>query len=197
MTTSIFIIRHGEVYNPKGILYGRLPYFGLSKKGREELTQTAKFLQDKNISKIYTSPMLRARQSATIIQKELKLPRIHTTKQLIEVSTSFQGKRFSDLSPDQSEVYLSPLRKKTDETVEQIATRLQKSIQSIINHNRGKNIVLLSHGDPIMATAAAIKKLPLDYKAVRVKPYIQHGEVWKITDDGEKQTIKSVFIPKV
>ncbi len=92
MTTNIYLVRHGEVYNPKQIVYGRLPRFGLSEKGRVEIEKTAEFLSDKKIEAIYSSPLLRARQTAGIIQMRLKLPKIMLLKNLLEAKTSLEGK---------------------------------------------------------------------------------------------------------
>ncbi len=32
--TRVHVVRHGEVHNPDGVLYGRLPGFHLSEAGR-------------------------------------------------------------------------------------------------------------------------------------------------------------------
>ena len=32
--TVVHLLRHGEVYNPSGVLYGRLPGFTISDRGR-------------------------------------------------------------------------------------------------------------------------------------------------------------------
>ena len=34
MTTTIYLLRHGEVHNPEGIIYGRLPGYRLNEVGR-------------------------------------------------------------------------------------------------------------------------------------------------------------------
>ena len=44
MATTLYLIRHGEVHNPEGIIYGRLPGFGLSVRGRQQLTHAAEVL---------------------------------------------------------------------------------------------------------------------------------------------------------
>lgn len=200
MQTTIYVIRHGEVYNPKIILYGRLPHFKLSQKGIKQLEVTADYLADKPITAIFSSPMLRAKQSAKIIQKKLHLPKIIITKQIIEVDTSYQGKLFSDLDPIQSEVYLKPLRK-TDETIDQLAQRMERFVHSLIKKYPGKQIVFVSHGDLIMALQAAIKKFPLVLSSIRTGngiTYVKHGEVLQITADQDNNiSIASVFQPKV
>lgn len=197
--TTIYLIRHGEVHNPNGILYGRLPRYGLSKTGRKEIAQTAQFLKNKHIDFIYSSPMLRARQTAEIIRAELNLPKIFTTNYLLEVRTSYQGKLFSDLSHDQSEVYKSPLS--GDETLTEIAVRMQTFVTRMSVKHPGKRLVAVSHGDPLMILRSVLSGLPAVYISVRKSSgfsYIKHGEVVELTiDKNGKTNVQSIFIPSI
>lgn len=193
--TTIYLIRHGEVYNPHAILYGRLNGYGLSEKGQEELEQTADYLSDKKIAALYASPMLRARQSAEIIQRKIDVP-LTIADEIMEVKTSYQGQPFASLDPIQSEVYLKPLAE-TDETVEQVAKRMFAFTQKLLKKHEGKNIVLVSHGDPLMALKAFVEQKKLDLPAIRPEHYIQHGEVLQLTKDGDNLSTACVFIPKI
>ncbi len=60
-------IRHGEVWNPDGIVYGRLPGYGLSERGRTEAAELADALEGEPIRAVFASPLLRARQTAAIL----------------------------------------------------------------------------------------------------------------------------------
>jgi broad specificity phosphatase PhoE len=200
MHTTIYLIRHGEVHNPKGILYGRLPGYGLSENGKKEIAQTAEFLKNKKIDAIYTSPLLRAHETGEIIREKLKLPIKELSKSLFEVKTSFQGKKFADLSPDQSEVYNPKTRGADDETIEEIAKRMHRFVERLGRLHPGKQFVCIGHGDPIMALRALVNNFPMTVDSIREGKgykYIQHGEVLElqITRDGSI-TIKSVFQPK-
>ena len=42
--TTIHLMRHGEVHNPEGVLYGRLPGYHLSALGREMAAQVVDVL---------------------------------------------------------------------------------------------------------------------------------------------------------
>lgn len=198
MNTYIYVVRHGEVYNPRNLLYARLPKFRLSKRGEQQVQLTGKFLKTKHIDAIYSSPMLRAVQTAKIIQKETGTKAFRLARSIIEIRTSFQGQIFSDLSPDQREVYLSPKRKPTDEDVKAIATRMINFVQKIAKQRQGQHIVIVTHGDPIMALRAAIKKLPLEFPSIRIGTYAKHAEVTQIeiTETGQMHE-KSIFIPDV
>jgi broad specificity phosphatase PhoE len=66
-TKTIYFLRHGEVYNPAGVMYYRLPAFFLSDHGQEEVLQAARFMEDVPLDRIYHSPMERAWQTALIL----------------------------------------------------------------------------------------------------------------------------------
>jgi broad specificity phosphatase PhoE len=196
MQTIIYLIRHGEVDNPEKIIYGRLPNFGLTEKGKKQIENTAEFLKDKHIDKIYSSPMLRTRESAEIIQKKLHLFTVQIADEITEGLTAYEGKKVSDLDLLQSEVYLHPLSQ-TDETIQQLANRMQDFVKYLTEKHPGEHIVVLSHGDPIMAIKAVIKQTPLDFFSFKTDHYIQHGEVYEIIADKDQSSIKSVFKPVI
>jgi len=196
MQTNIYFIRHGEVENPQGIIYGRLPNFGLSENGKKELEKTADFLLDKQITILYSSPLQRTKESAAIVQKKLQIPTIHITDVITETLSSYQGRKFRDLDKLQSEVYLKPLSP-SDETIQQLAVRMKHFLQFLIKTYPGKNIAVLSHGDPIMALKAVVKNKSLSFYAFKTDKYIQHGEVYKIKAEAHKLIFTSVFKPQI
>lgn len=198
MTTNIYLIRHGEVHNPKKIVYGRLPRFGLSKKGRSEIDKTAEFLKNKNISAIYSSPLLRARQTACIIQDKLNLPKIYILKDLLEAKTSIEGKLHADLDLVNLDYFSKPTWQENDDTIEQIAGRMIKSFKKFLGRHKGQAIVVVSHGDPIMLLKAYLNKMPLAISSIRPDKYLAHGEITDIQQiDDQTPTVKSVFVPKI
>lgn len=196
MQTTLYFTRHGEVHNPKGILYGRLPDFHLSEKGEAEVAETAKFLKNKPISQLYASPLERAQETARIINNQLQLPSIHTNNEILEVGTAYQGRLFSELDPIQDMVYKKPLSP-TDETMEQIAGRMMAFVKAVVKEYPGEHIVVCSHGDPIMFLAATIKRQPLDPAAIKGGVYIKHGQVFQVTDTDGELSVESIFIPEL
>jgi len=73
---NIFICRHAQVYNPKKIVYRRLPGYYLSKQGEAEAEEMGLFLKKYKIKEIFTSPMERCVQTAGIIKKTIDNPAI-------------------------------------------------------------------------------------------------------------------------
>ncbi len=62
--TQISFVRHGHVHNPGAVLYGRLPGFRLDRQGVQDAQRAGRALRGKNITAIFSSPLLRARQTA-------------------------------------------------------------------------------------------------------------------------------------
>ena len=79
-------LRHGEVLNPKNLHYSNLPGFGLSKLGIHQAKKAGDLI-NKNfqIKKILTSPLLRARQTAEIVNSFTNVE-IEISNNLIEWS---------------------------------------------------------------------------------------------------------------
>ena len=75
--TAVHLLRHGEVHNPDGILYGRLPGFGLSENGREQARRVAEHLAGADVTALLVSPMQRAQETAAPIAEKLGLRARH------------------------------------------------------------------------------------------------------------------------
>ncbi len=180
MTTRIFFVRHGEVNNPSKVWYGRLTGFGLSLEGKKQITKTARILAKNKIDAIYASPLLRAKESAEIIANILHLP-INYSDDLLEIKSSLQGKTFAYLLSRsiKLDVFASSKNKILGETIDQVEQRMQKFINGTINKHKGKNIVAVTHGDPIMITKAKKEGLPLKIDSIRpIKGYVKPGETY-------------------
>ena len=96
-TTVIHLLRHGEVHNPEGILYGRLPNFHLSERGRQMAELAAKWFTGRDIAVLYSSPLERARETAEPISAAFGLP-ITVDERLVEAANHFQGMAFTSRS---------------------------------------------------------------------------------------------------
>jgi broad specificity phosphatase PhoE len=90
--TVIHLLRHGEVYNPEHILYGRLPGYQLSLRGLAQADVAAKFLTARPISYIVSSPLERAQQTAAAVADVFGLE-VATDDRLIEAANALEGTR--------------------------------------------------------------------------------------------------------
>src|ERR1039458_5450147 len=74
--TRLYLVRHCDVANPRGVLYGYLPGFGLSEKGLAQAESLGQRLGGQPIRVIRTSPLERARQTTSIIARHLDGPEV-------------------------------------------------------------------------------------------------------------------------
>ena len=98
MTTKLYLMRHGEVYNPTKILYGRMSGFYLSEAGIEQARAAGRWLADKPIKAIYSSPMERAQQTAAIVAQQHEALAPRTDERILEVLTPYQGQPTEELA---------------------------------------------------------------------------------------------------
>lgn len=91
--TVVHLVRHGEVHNPEGILYGRLSGYRLSPAGEEMAMLAAKALAGHDVRVVRSSPLERARQTAEPIAEQFGLE-VETDDRLIESGNVFEGMRF-------------------------------------------------------------------------------------------------------
>lgn len=178
--TIIYFMRHGEVFNPKDILYGRLPRFPITGAGREKAIKTAERMKKEKIDIIYSSPMLRARQTAEIIL-EATGARIIISNLLTEVRLLMQGMSLKDFRATvQPHIYDPGYVKKGQESVDGIIQRMNKFLIFIIKKHQGQKILVVSHGDPIVIIKAFTTQVPFTYK-YKKENYLQTGEWIKLT----------------
>ena len=74
--TRIHLVRHGEVHNPDGVLYGRLPNFGLSQLGHQMAEASADHIRSSGakVSRLLVSPLQRTLESAKPIAERFNVP---------------------------------------------------------------------------------------------------------------------------
>ena len=150
--TTIYFVRHGEYKNPDNIVPWRLPRFSLSEKGIENIKRNAEYFRNKNIEVIYSSPVLRARQSAKILAKILN-KKIIISSLISEVYTPLQNKHISyeEFNKKKTYPFLNDFHiKKKGESIDEIFLRIDQLVKKVLKKHKGKNIIFVSHGDPIM-----------------------------------------------
>jgi broad specificity phosphatase PhoE len=130
--TLVHVIRHGEVYNPDKVLYGRLPGFRLSEFGAAQAEKTAAALEGRDITYLVSSPLERAIQTATPLAEALGLP-IERDERLIEAANRFEGQRVAGgtsriAAPSNWRLLYNPLRPSWGEPYGEIAARVRAAV---------------------------------------------------------------------
>ncbi|MBZ0306926.1 MAG: histidine phosphatase family protein [Anaerolineae bacterium] len=167
--TTIHFVRHGEVHNPQDILYARLPRFRLSDRGRAQVQSTAGYLKDRPIAAIYSSPMLRARQTAAVIAAPHSL-KVSINRLLNEIHSPYQGKPHDFLESIDWNLYEN--LEKGYERAEDIMNRVQTFTARMRKKHAGQEIVAVTHGDVVLFVQMWARKLPLTHVARRsIQPY--------------------------
>ena len=92
--TTVHLVRHGEVFNPEKLLYGRLPGYRLSSLGEQMAERIGDVMSKRDVTYVVASPLERAQQTATPLAQRLQ-QQIHTDDDLIEADNVFEGKRVS------------------------------------------------------------------------------------------------------
>jgi broad specificity phosphatase PhoE len=152
-TTIVHVMRHGEVHNPSGILYGRLPGFRLSEQGQAQAEMAAKAFADHDITHVAASPLQRAQQTATPIATAHGLP-IATDENLIEAANQFEGLKVSvgDGALSRPRHWLKlrdPFTPSWGEPYLQIAHRMLAAVGAARTAAAGHEAVVVSHQLPV------------------------------------------------
>ncbi len=148
---TLYFIRHGEVHNPEKILYGRLPGYGLSTSGRRQASAAANALKDVRLDALYSSPMQRAQETASIIaDAQATPPAIQTDERLNEVHTPLDGTPHSELEKTLFDIYTG--NEPPHEQPADVRLRVLDFIQAMRSKHAGQHIAALTHGD-IVVTA--------------------------------------------
>ena len=154
--TRVYLIRHCDVSNPDGILYGHLPGFGLSEKGVGQAHALGRRLAGTGVRQIYTSPLERAQQTAQIIASHLDGVPVTTTPELIEARFGhyLEGVKPRDVlwrRPLWLVHMVRPGLTRNDETVAEMAARVRAPMERLVRDHPGRGGICVSHGDPIQA----------------------------------------------
>ncbi len=151
--TIVHLLRHGEVYNPDGVLYGRLPGYHLSELGRKMADVAAEYLVQRDIRAVIASPLERAQDTAAPIAARFGLD-IGSDGRLIEAGNSFEGMTFgvgdgSLAHPRHWRRLWNPFRPSWGEPYLQIAARMHAAAEEARDQVLGHEVVLVSHQLPI------------------------------------------------
>ncbi|MCF4119403.1 histidine phosphatase family protein [Antribacter sp. KLBMP9083] len=163
VSTTVHLLRHGEVFNPEGVLYGRIPGYRLSDRGQEMAQRVAKHLveQGRDVVRVVASPLQRAQETAEPIAAGFGLD-LATDDRLIEAENHFQGLTFGvgDGSlghPEHWKYLWNPFRPSWGEPyVEQVA-RMRAAVEDARAAAEGHETVLVSHQLPVWLTRSSFE----------------------------------------
>jgi broad specificity phosphatase PhoE len=158
--TSIFFVRHGHVYNPEKILYGRLPGFRLSDEGRQQAQAAANALRETPFAAAFSSPQPRARQTAEIILAGRNGLEPTISPLIDELYTPFEGRPISEAVARRWDIYTG-IEPEYEQPADLVA-RLRQFIVEMRRDYAGQTVLAVTHGDPIAFLLLWAKGFPLE-----------------------------------
>ncbi|AMM21888.1 phosphoglycerate mutase [Frondihabitans sp. PAMC 28766] len=160
---QIHLVRHGEVFNPDGVLYGRIEGFGLSTLGHRMAESAALFLRNQQapVRTLVASPLQRTQESAAPWSRRFDLE-IATDERLIEPTNRFEGRqtgiRQTLSHPAEWPWIANPLKPSWGEAYVSIAARMLAAVDAAWRSvDDGGDVVLVSHQLPIWMVHRSLK----------------------------------------
>ncbi len=160
-TTVVHLLRHGEVYNPAGVLYGRLPDYHLSDLGKQMAERVAATLEGRDLTYVVASPLERAQETAQPTAAAFGL-NIGTDDRLIEAGNVFEGQAFGVgdgalRRPSSWRHLYNPLRPSWGEPYKDIVVRMLAAMHDVREAATGHEALIVSHQLPVWIVRSFIE----------------------------------------
>ena len=152
VTNRIILVRHGEPsVTARGRCYGRLDV-GLSENGRRQIEKACEFLRKFEFSAIYSSPRIRARESASIIAAQSKLF-YETKNDLSEIDFGdFENLTYEEVERKFPEIYRQWMETPTQvefpngESFSRMQKRVLQATDELRSEHTGEIVAVVAHG---------------------------------------------------
>jgi len=158
----LHLVRHGQVENPRKIVYGRQRGWRLSDRGRAEAEAVARHLGGRPIARVYTSPLERAMQTATVIAGTCG-GEVEPRDDLVEalLCAPWEGLPWREVKRERSGDWARYLFRPLEvggvaEDLRALATRMESALRAIAAAHPEQQVVAVSHGDPLKAGILAL-----------------------------------------
>ena len=151
--TVVHLLRHGEVHNPEGVLYGRLDGYHLSELGRRMAEMVARHLADHDVTLVVASSLTRAQETAAPVAAAHGLE-VSVDDRVLEAANRFEGERVNAgpgafAHPRHWGKLVNPFKPSWGEAYAVIADRMLEAIEAAKEKAAGHEAVIVSHQLPI------------------------------------------------
>ena len=162
----VHLVRHGQVHNPDGVLYGRTPGYGLSDLGRQMAQRLGEHFSDVPLVHLVSSPLQRAQETIAPIAAAHPDLEVHIDDRVIEAANVFEGRSFGKrneilLRPSSWWALRNPLRPSWGESYTSILARMRTALVDAASHAVGGEALVLSHELPIWMARSWAEGRPL------------------------------------
>ena len=161
LTATVHLVRHGEVENPKGVIYGRLPGYHLSERGKRQAAAAADRLRDADVGVVWASPLERAQETADAIASLHGLE-VVTDERLTESANTLEGAARSVvrllLWPRHLWGLRNPMRPSWGESFEEVRARMVAAVTDAVEAAGGREVVVVSHQTPVRVASSILAR---------------------------------------
>jgi broad specificity phosphatase PhoE len=179
--TRVYLVRHADVENPRKVLYGHLPGFPLSERGRAQAVEVGKRLSDRGIGRILHSPLERAVETARLIAEQLPEPvALIPEPALLEAQFGryLQGVPYWQI-PVRRPLWLVHKARRGllpgDEVIDQLGGRVVEVVYREAREHPDDVSLLVSHADPLQAAWLLMDGRPRTERELYRKPVDRAG----------------------
>ncbi len=159
----VHLLRHGHVYNPDKVLYGRLPQFRLSDAGQAMAQAVADDLvaREVPVGRVIASPLQRAQETAAPVAKAFGLE-IATEERIIEAGNDFAGRVLTKgardfMHPRDWWKLRNPWAPSWGEPYKEQRARMWAAVKDAAAANPDSDTVMVSHQLPIWVTRCSFE----------------------------------------
>jgi broad specificity phosphatase PhoE len=159
-STTIHLVRHGDVHNPDSVLYARLPGFRLSDRGREQARAAGEALRTAPLAALFSSPQQRAQETAALIAAARGGFAVQTAPLLDEIHTPHEGRPLAEMEAGGWDLYSG-----IDAVYERPADILRRTtafISQVRAAYAGQEVAAVTHGDVVTFMILWAKGVPVD-----------------------------------
>lgn len=204
MDTRVYLIRHGRTQHPvdstgRKLTYG--PEAELSSEGRLDIKRFGEGFKAAHVhlDVIYSSPFVRATQTAQILTEQFNVDRIDVREGLREVHVpGWWGIPLDEAERIGADIYSQAPRSKDQETLDDVGKRIVRAFYDILTREKGKTIGIVGHGDPIQVLLFRLEH-PHDpissySELVSYAHYLRKGEAWRLLFDHNVRLIERTLV---
>ena len=165
-STTVHLLRHGEVHNPEGVLYGRLTALGEAVAGQAMAERIAAHLsgdggERRDVVHVVASPLQRAQETAAPVAAAFGLT-VASDERFLEAENHFEGLTFgvgdgSLRRPSHWRHLWNPFRPSWGEPYRRQVARMLAGIADARVAAAGHEAVVVSHQLPIWVTRQALE----------------------------------------
>ncbi|GAB3713006.1 histidine phosphatase family protein [Mariniluteicoccus flavus] len=186
-TALVHLMRHGQVHNPDGVLYERLPDFHLSDIGRAMAERMGEHTAEFDLAHLRCSPLERARETMEPIARRRPDLEVTLDDRVIEAGNKLAGRVFTGkvsqlMQPAVLRHLYNPLKPSWGEPYPKIVTRMQAAIRDAAEAANGREALIVSHQLPIWITRLAAEGRPLVHDPRRRECTLASITTLEVTD---------------